>query len=57
MQPIQDRMPVIVPSEDWDAWLDSSPRVDEALLAILKPYDAEQMEVWPGSSARDVAKG
>lgn len=55
MQPIQERMPAIVSSRDWDVWLNPLPKVDEALLAILKPFDPDQMELLPISSARDVA--
>jgi len=43
MQPIHDRMPVILPRELEDQWLD--PETDEsALLDLLKPYPPDAME-------------
>jgi putative SOS response-associated peptidase YedK len=46
MQPIHERMPVIVPRERWAAWLD--PRSSDA-DAMLVPFDAAAMEAWPVS--------
>ena len=46
MQPVHDRMPVIVPIEDWDTWLDSMPSTDEVLLPILKPFAPDLMQLW-----------
>lgn len=51
MQPIHERMPVILPPEDWAAWLDPEPKEDEILLSLLKPFDAEQMQAWAVSPA------
>lgn len=51
MQPIHDRMPVILATEQWDAWLDPDYKADDALLALLKPYDAQRMQAWPVSAA------
>jgi putative SOS response-associated peptidase YedK len=51
MQPIHDRMPVILAQEDWETWLDPENKTDKPLLNLLKPYDAQQMQVWPVSSA------
>ena len=51
MQPIHDRMPVILSPEDWAAWLDPEPKEDESLLSLLKPFDAEQMQAWAVSRA------
>lgn len=43
---IHDRMPVILPSAAWDAWLD--PRVGvESLLPLLVPAFAEELAVHP----------
>jgi putative SOS response-associated peptidase YedK len=50
MQPIHDRMPVILATEQWDAWLDPDYKADDALLALLKPYDAKRMQAWPVSA-------
>lgn len=50
MEPIHDRMPVIVRPEDYDRWLDTGdpehPPVD-----LLKPFPQEQMRVWKVGSA------
>ena len=51
MQPIHDRMPVILPPETWDIWLDPERRQDESLLSLLKPFDADRMQAWPVSPA------
>jgi putative SOS response-associated peptidase YedK len=47
MKPLDDRMPVILPSSDYDAWLD--PENDDAtdLKSLLRPYPAESMETHP----------
>ena len=51
MQPIHDRMPVIVPAESWETWLNPSPQTDEVLLPLLKPFEPDQMRLWPVSPA------
>ncbi len=50
METIHDRMPVIVPPEHWDTWLD--PEIDdpEALEELLLPYPAEKMRAHPVST-------
>jgi len=40
----QDRMPVILRPEDWDAWLDPEAKPAD-LLALLVPYPASEMIV------------
>jgi len=47
--PIHDRMPVILGPEDWAAWLGEEPIADPA--ALLKPFPAERMTLWPVSKA------
>jgi putative SOS response-associated peptidase YedK len=43
VQPVHDRMPVIVPRESYDEWLD--PETPEArLVCLLRPYPADQMQ-------------
>lgn len=44
MQPIHDRMPVIVPPERWQDWL-AAPV--EAIDGLVAPYSAEAMQAWP----------
>jgi putative SOS response-associated peptidase YedK len=46
MKPIHARMPVIIPRQDEDLWLNPETK-DPGLL--LKPYPAEEMEAYPVS--------
>ncbi len=39
MRPIHDRMPVILPAEVWDAWLDPNVRSGAELQAALAAAD------------------
>jgi putative SOS response-associated peptidase YedK len=39
MQPIHNRMPVILSPENWGAWLDPDLKQEELLLSVLKPFD------------------
>ncbi len=41
--PIHDRMPVILPPEARDLWLDNAIQDEHALLPLLSPYPAEAM--------------
>jgi len=43
MQPIHDRMPVIVARADWESWL--SP-INEDPADLLAPFPAERMRAW-----------
>ncbi len=43
VKPIHDRMPVILPRDKEDFWLDPINEDKEKLLNILKPYPAEEM--------------
>lgn len=44
MEPIHDRMPVILRTEDWQAWLEAPA---EAIQPLVCPYDADAMQAWP----------
>ena len=44
---VHDRMPVILPPEAWDAWLDPSVTEVGALRRLLGPCPPEQLEMWP----------
>jgi putative SOS response-associated peptidase YedK len=46
---IHDRMPVILPAESHDLWLDPEAQPDE-LTEILSPYPAAEMKSYPVSS-------
>jgi putative SOS response-associated peptidase YedK len=50
MAPIHDRMPVIVPPQDYAAWLDRDNREAAGLEALLAPYPAAGMQAWPVSA-------
>ena len=43
------RMPVILPREDWPAWLGEAPAEEAALLALLRPCPPELVRAWPVS--------
>src|SRR5260370_23034963 len=45
--PIHERMPVILPKETWPLWLGDTDTSPAALLALLSPYPAERMRVYP----------
>jgi len=47
LAPIHDRMPAILPRENWSRWLGEEPAEKDALLALLVPYPAERMRVYP----------
>jgi putative SOS response-associated peptidase YedK len=46
---IHDRMPVIVPPDKYDQWLDPDVNDFDAIRDILKPYDANLMPRYPVS--------
>ena len=50
VRPIHDRMPVIIPSESCDAWLDPAVERPDTVLPLLKPYPAEAMTAFAVST-------
>ena len=50
VKPLHDRMPAIIDRADFAAWLDPNTPV-ERLRALLRPYPADGMEVFPVGSA------
>ena len=46
MEPIHNRMPVIVAPQDYERWLDPAAPLP---LDLLRPYSAEEMRAWPVS--------
>ncbi len=50
IRPIHDRMPVIVPRELEELWLDPSPKAPGELARVLRPYRAEELELFAVSS-------
>lgn len=48
VQPIHNRLAVILPGAAYERWLDPESSLD-TLQTLLKPYPADQMEAWPVS--------
>jgi len=44
LRPVHDRMPVIMPEEDEDQWLDPAVHDKNRLLALLRPYPEGKMK-------------
>jgi putative SOS response-associated peptidase YedK len=49
MEPIHDRMPVILHEKDYDLWLDPEVKDPEMLKPLLRPYPSEEMVAEPVS--------
>ncbi len=49
VSPLHDRMPVILPPDVWDPWLDPSVRDLAALETLLRPIDDDWIEAVPVS--------
>jgi putative SOS response-associated peptidase YedK len=56
VEPVHDRMPVILPEADWERWLDPSESDPARLLPLLRPYPPDQMEAIPVSPVVNNAK-
>lgn len=50
MSSIHNRMPVILPSDAYTKWLDTTPQSREKLDPLIKPYPAEEMAAYPVST-------
>ena len=50
MAPLHDRMPVIIPPDKYDLWLDVAVREIERLKPLLAPYDSAAMRATPVST-------
>jgi putative SOS response-associated peptidase YedK len=50
MAPIHNRMPVILQRQDYDEWLDRSPRPAGTLDTLLRPFPGELLEAYPVST-------
>ena len=55
MQPIHDRMPVILEKEDVAGWIEPATKLEKA-LAMLKPCSAAMMMTYPVSSLVNSAR-
>ena len=47
MRTLYERMPVLLPQRDYEAWLDPANEQTDALKKMLKPYPAEEMRAYP----------
>jgi putative SOS response-associated peptidase YedK len=50
MEPIHNRMPLILHTRDHARWLDASPQTPDSLLSLIKPYPADNMSAYPVST-------
>lgn len=50
LSPVHDRMPVILPPDAYDRWLDPDCTTATAVLPLLRPYAAEAMQSYPVGS-------
>jgi len=51
---IHDRMPVILPPERYDLWLDLNMQEADKVLPLLKPYPVKELEAYPVSTKVNV---
>lgn len=49
VQPIHQRMPVILQQQDYDVWLNPEVQTREPLQQLLRPYPSEAMTAYPVS--------
>jgi putative SOS response-associated peptidase YedK len=50
LQPIHERMPVILEPQDYDLWLNSQVQTPQTLQQLLRPYPASAMTAYPVST-------
>jgi putative SOS response-associated peptidase YedK len=50
VQPLHDRMPVVLPESEWDRWLDPTFQDIDVLRTLLVPAPAAAFEAWPVTS-------
>lgn len=49
MEPIHDRMPLILDPDQFDTWLSPSVKQSDVLLPLIRSHDSETMQAWPVS--------
>jgi putative SOS response-associated peptidase YedK len=49
LAPIHDRMPVMLPADAWDRWLDREITDGDAVVDLLRPAPDDLLETWPVS--------
>lgn len=50
MEPIHDRMPIILPAETWDQWLDPDNADVDELTRLLRPFPSEGLDEYAVST-------
>jgi putative SOS response-associated peptidase YedK len=50
MEPIHNRMPVILRAEDYGQWLDPAIQTPEPLAPLLRPFPSDEMTAYPVST-------
>ncbi len=50
LRPLHDRMPVILPEESWDAWLDRDNHSTSELAELLTVYPSDRLTEYPVST-------
>jgi putative SOS response-associated peptidase YedK len=50
LEPIHDRMPVLLPESQWSTWLDRDNHDVDALRKLLVPAPDDELEAWPVST-------
>lgn len=50
IQPLHDRMPVILHPGEYDLWLDREVTAPERLKSLYQPYPADLVEMYPVST-------
>ena len=50
VEPVHDRMPIILKEKDYKTWLHPEVHKDE-LQALLQPFSSENMQGWPVGAA------
>ncbi|MFA7399648.1 MAG: SOS response-associated peptidase [Sideroxydans sp.] len=46
MQPIHDRMPVLLDRDQWGVWLSQDVKQADLLLPMVRPHEPESMQAW-----------
>ena len=47
IEPLNERMPVILREEQWPKWLGEVPAHEQEIKDMMRPYPAEDMTLWP----------
>ena len=50
MRVIHDRMPVVIPPESFEIWLDPAVNDAERLSRLLRPFHSDEMTAYPVST-------